>query len=118
MKYLFWRFLARAASRTPPFTRCFKLRASFLHKQGIAIKNDVSVAGGCRILGRGQMTIGEGTWLGPYGLYFTHPDALIYIGARCLHLRASQSQDFGYFGPGQGLLNGADRFSLCFVSVN
>lgn len=41
------------------------------------------VAGGSRVVGRGCLTIGADTWVGPYGLFFTHPDAPITIGARC-----------------------------------
>jgi maltose O-acetyltransferase len=83
MRFLLWQILASAASLALPPTRCFTLRAWFLRNRGVIIKNGVRVAGGYRILGRGKMTIGEATWLGPYGLYFTHPDAPIEIGSRC-----------------------------------
>lgn len=41
------------------------------------------VAGGSRVVGRGCLTIGADSWVGPYGLFFTHPEAPITIGARC-----------------------------------
>lgn len=41
------------------------------------------MAGGTKFFGYGRLSIGEATWVGPYGLFFTHPEAPITIGARC-----------------------------------
>lgn len=41
------------------------------------------MAGGSRVVGRGCLMIGADSWVGPYGLFFTHPEASITIGARC-----------------------------------
>jgi len=78
-----WVLCAVVVMHILPITRCFGLRAWILRKRDIQICQGVRIAGGGRFIGRGRMTVGEQTWLGPYGLYVTHPDASIQIGARC-----------------------------------
>jgi acetyltransferase-like isoleucine patch superfamily enzyme len=78
-----WVLCAVVVMHTFPLTRCFGLRAWILRKRGIRIGQGARIAGGSRFIGRGRMTVGAQTWLGPYGLYVTHPDASIQIGARC-----------------------------------
>jgi maltose O-acetyltransferase len=80
---LFWRFLCALGFTFLPLTRCFALRAWLLEQRGGRVAAGARVAGGNRVVGRGCLTIGADSWVGPYGLFFTHPDAPITIGARC-----------------------------------
>lgn len=79
----FWRVLLVFSFKILPITRFFGFRSWLLIKSGSFVGSRVRMAGGSRIIGRGRLTIGADSWVGPYGLFFTHPDALITIGARC-----------------------------------
>lgn len=79
----FWRLLCAASFHFLPLTRCFALRRWLLLKGGASVGEGARLVGGTRIVGRGELRIGTDTWLGPYGLIFTHPDAPIFIGDRC-----------------------------------
>lgn len=83
MRILFWQLLSAASFRLLPLTRCFQIRRWLLVHRGAEIGSGVRLAGGTKIVGKGALNIGEDTWVGPYGLFFTHPDAPIQIGARC-----------------------------------
>jgi len=80
---LFWRFLCALGFTFLPLTRCFSLRAWLLERREGHVAAGARVAGGSRVIGRGCLAIGTDSWVGPYGLFFTHPDAPITIGARC-----------------------------------
>lgn len=80
---LFWRLLCALSFTLLPLTRCFALRAWLLERRGGRVVTGARVAGGGRVVGRGRLMIGADSWIGPYGLFFTHPDAPITIGARC-----------------------------------
>ena len=80
---LFWRLLCGLSFAFLPLTRCFGLRAWLLERRGGCVDAGARIAGGSRVVGRGRLMIGADSWVGPYGLFFTHPDAPITIGARC-----------------------------------
>lgn len=66
-----------------PLTRCFALRRLLLTCMGVQVGFGARVAGRPRILGRGALSIGRQTWVGPGCHFYTHPDAPILIGDRC-----------------------------------
>lgn len=45
--------------------------------------SSASVCGRGWIYGRGDISIGEGTWISPGTVFFTHCDASINIGSQC-----------------------------------
>lgn len=79
----FMDFLCSIGFNLLPITRCFALRRLLLLGCGAKLATGVRLAGGTKFLGHGGLSIGESTWVGPYGLFFTHPDAPITIGSRC-----------------------------------
>jgi maltose O-acetyltransferase len=66
-----------------PPTRWFSLRVNLLRLGSIDVGREAKVCGRGWIFGRGALHIGEGTWLSPRVIVYTHPEAPIYIGARC-----------------------------------
>ncbi|GGZ02039.1 acyltransferase [Novosphingobium colocasiae] len=66
-----------------PHTRCFGLRRVLLRRAGISLGDRVWVCGGCRVYGRGELSIGAGTWLSPDTKFHTRRGAAITIGAGC-----------------------------------
>jgi maltose O-acetyltransferase len=66
-----------------PPSRWFGLRRLLLKIARIDVANDACVCGGGWIYGRGQLSIGKGTWLSPGAVFYTHTDAAIQIGDRC-----------------------------------
>lgn len=54
-----------------------------LEQRGGHVAAGARMAGGSRIIGCGCLAIGADSWVGPYGVFFTHPGAPITIGARC-----------------------------------
>lgn len=83
MRILLWQMLSAASFRFLPLTRCFQIRRWLLVHRGAEVGSGVRLAGGTKIVGKGALHIGEDTWIGPYGLFFTHPDAPIQIGNHC-----------------------------------
>lgn len=86
MNGLFLRFMDFVCSigyGSLPITRCFSMRRLLLLGRGAKLGREVRLAGGTKFFGYGRLSIGEATWIGPYGLFFTHPEAPITIGARC-----------------------------------
>lgn len=66
-----------------PPTRAFWLRSILLRLAGVNLGNDVCVCGGGWIYGRGEVSIGSGSWLSPRTIIYTHLHAPIHIGERC-----------------------------------
>ncbi len=66
-----------------PISRWFKLKHILLRLASIDIKSGASVNGGCKFLGRGGISIGNSTWIGPFCTFYSHIDAAIIIGNRC-----------------------------------
>lgn len=83
MNRRFWAILTSLAFQLLPLTRFFGLRAWLLARRGVTVACGARIAGGSRVVGYGDVSIGEGTWLGPFALIVSHPEAPIAIGARC-----------------------------------
>ena len=66
-----------------PPSRCFSLRANLLRFCNIEVGRDAKICGRGWIFGGGALHIGEGTWLSPRVIVYTHLEAPIHIGARC-----------------------------------
>lgn len=66
-----------------PPSRFFGLRRGLLWLAGISLGNNVQYCGRAWIYGRGQLVVGDDTWLSPATNIYTHTDATITIGARC-----------------------------------
>lgn len=71
--FLFW---------LPP-SRLFGLRRFLLSNAGITLGSNVQYCGRAWIYGRGQLFIGNDTWLSPATSIYTHKDVAIKIGAHC-----------------------------------
>jgi len=69
-------------SLLPP-SRLFAARAAFLRLAGIEMHRSVKFCGRGWIYGQGRLIIGEGTWLSPGVVFYTHLEAEIQIGEQC-----------------------------------
>ncbi|CAN1550895.1 WbbJ Acetyltransferase (isoleucine patch superfamily) [Burkholderiaceae bacterium] len=66
-----------------PPSRLFGLRHFLLTLVGVTLGNNVKYCGRAWIYGRGQLIIGDDTWLSPATNIYTHTDVTIRIGVRC-----------------------------------
>jgi maltose O-acetyltransferase len=66
-----------------PPTHLFGLRKFILKIAGIKVGKNSSFCGRSWIYGRGKLSIGDGTWISPGAVIFTHIDAEILIGNCC-----------------------------------
>jgi len=66
-----------------PPSRLFRFRAFCLRLGKVNVGDNVSVCGRGWLYGRGQLTIGDNTWLSPAVIFYSHLDATIVIGANC-----------------------------------
>ena len=66
-----------------PPTRLFLLRNFLLKSAGIGLGRNVRFCGRSWIYGRGDLLIGDETWISPGAIIFTHESVAINIGARC-----------------------------------
>ena len=66
-----------------PPSRLFALRRFLLSRAGIGLGSNVQYCGRAWIYGRGQLVVGDDTWLSPATNIYTHTDVAIRIGARC-----------------------------------
>ena len=66
-----------------PPSRLFSVRRMCLRLAGVDIAADAQVCGRGWIYGRGHFSVGQGTWLSPGVIVFTHAEVPIEIGARC-----------------------------------
>lgn len=66
-----------------PPTRLFSLRRTCLRIMRLDVSADASVCGGGWIYGPGAIHIGQGAWISPGTLMYTHVNAPIRIEARC-----------------------------------
>jgi maltose O-acetyltransferase len=66
-----------------PPSRLFGLRRVLLSLAGISLGKKVQYCGRSWIYGRGQLVVGDETWLSPSTNIYTHTDVAIRIGARC-----------------------------------
>ena len=66
-----------------PPTKFFKLRRFCLRLAGISVAKGVSISGRGWIYGRGELIVGENSWLSPGVVIHTHLDAKVEIGSNC-----------------------------------
>ncbi len=66
-----------------PSSRLFAMRRFLLSLAGVGLGVNVQYCGRAWIYGRGQLVIGDDTWLSPATNIYTHTDVTIRIGARC-----------------------------------
>lgn len=66
-----------------PPSRLFALRRWCLRVASVRVADDVCFCGRGWIYGRGELSIGGGTWLSPACVFYTHLGAPIKIGRRC-----------------------------------
>jgi maltose O-acetyltransferase len=66
-----------------PPSRFFLLRRYCLKISHVNINENVSVCGRGWIYGRGQLSLGNNTWLSPGVIFYTHLEAPISIGSNC-----------------------------------
>lgn len=66
-----------------PVSRLFSVRRLLLNLSGFRIGSQTCVCGGGSFFGRGELIIGQSTWLSPRVIFYTHPSAQIKIGRRC-----------------------------------
>lgn len=66
-----------------PPTRLKLLRSYLYRIAGVVMQPDIFFCGRAWIYGRGNLYIGESTWISPGAIIHTHLDADIRIGARC-----------------------------------
>lgn len=78
-----FRHLSNFAYFVLPPTQLFGLRHALLRLSGIVIAASARYCGRGWIYGRGNLHIGEATWLSPGVVIHTHKNANIVIGHRC-----------------------------------
>lgn len=66
-----------------PASRFFFIKRWLLRLSGVDLGDGVCICGGGWIYGRGELIIGESTWLSPRIIFYTNPDASIKLGQRC-----------------------------------
>ena len=66
-----------------PPTRLFFLRRKMLEYAKVEIGNNAFICGHGFVYGRGEVSIGDGTWLSPGVIIRTHLDAPVSIGRNC-----------------------------------
>lgn len=66
-----------------PASSFFGLRRCLWRLAGAGIGHNTKLCGQAWVYGRGRFEIGDRTWIGPGGLFYTHHDAAILIGADC-----------------------------------
>jgi maltose O-acetyltransferase len=86
-----------------PPSRLFSFRRFLLRFSGVRLAGGVSLCGRSWIYGRGNLEIGEDTWVSPGAIFYTHNDVKISVGSKC---------DVGpgvSFVVGSHLIGNADR---------
>ena len=68
---------------TLPATRFFRLKRALLNTLGLKISKGAKICGGTKIYGRGEIVIGEDSWIGIGTILIPAPNSAITIGARC-----------------------------------
>lgn len=66
-----------------PPTRFFQLRRLMLRFAGIRVGKGVVICGHSFIYGRGQVIVGENSWISPGVIIRSHLGAVVKIGAKC-----------------------------------
>ena len=68
---------------TLPVSRFFIFRRRLWAIAGVDIGRDAKMCGHSWVYGRGHLAIGDRTWIGPGGLFYTHEHSVIRIGTDC-----------------------------------
>ena len=66
-----------------PETRCFAIRRLFFRLARVRMAKPVWICGDCRVQGRGELSIGQHSWLSPGTTISTRRGAPIEIGRHC-----------------------------------
>jgi len=66
-----------------PVSRLFGFRRSLWLIAGVEIGRDAKMCGHSWVYGRGRLVIGDRTWIGPGGAFYTHRESAIRIGCDC-----------------------------------
>ena len=66
-----------------PPSRLFSFRRCLLRFSGVRLARGVSLCGRSWIYGRGNLEIGEDTWVSPGAIFYTHNDVKISVGSKC-----------------------------------
>jgi maltose O-acetyltransferase len=66
-----------------PVSRFYSLKRTLMILSGMNVGDNTRVNGHCWFYGRGAVTIGYGTWIGPRCIFYTNENVLIEIGSRC-----------------------------------
>ena len=80
---LFFRILSNWMLRALPTSHFHRLKRALLNSSGLKIEMGARVNGGTQFLGRGEVSVGADTWIGPNCTFYTHVDVPINIGSRC-----------------------------------
>lgn len=83
MKTVIFRGVANWLLALLPVSRFYAVKRQFLNHAGVRVADGGLVNGGTRFLGRGRVTVGKKTWVGPNCRFYTHSDASISIGDQC-----------------------------------
>lgn len=66
-----------------PVSRFYSIKRRLLNQSGINVGIGGKINGGTRFYGRGYVSIGTETWVGPNCCFYTHHDVPILIGRNC-----------------------------------
>lgn len=83
MKEIAVRIFSNWALRILPTSHFYELKRFCLNRSGLQVEKKCKVNGGVRFFGRGRVSLGIDTWIGPNCVFYTHPEAEITIGANC-----------------------------------
>ena len=77
------RYIASFLSKMLPPTRLLGLHNLIWRFAGVKIHRSARICGYTRIMGRGSIIIGEGTWISPGSTFLTNTECEIIIGSNC-----------------------------------
>lgn len=72
-------WLYSLVARLLPETRCFAFKCFFLRWCGLRIGRDVRIASSVKIIGCGEIEIGNDVWIGPNSFLFASANSVIRI---------------------------------------
>ena len=77
------RYVLNAVLVVFPISALFDIKRRLCRLAGIQVGRCSQINGHTWFYGRGDVSIGENTWVGPRCRFYTHPTAEILIGANC-----------------------------------
>jgi len=66
-----------------PPTRCFRIKRSLARWAGVIVGDEVCINGHTCLFGQGEVSIGDGTWIGLKNTFYRTNVASIKIGKKC-----------------------------------